>query len=332
MLSWHWHPNEEIDSMSTAAASYPQTFEFTSPVKVMCATYKVVEQFDKESQTKSVFFEGVAITFGKPTRNRVSYTYESGVGSHKTLIGKPFLDTHHDDSIHTHPPFGHVVECFPGTNEANGLPCLRYKVDIDPEETTFIRKAKRGDIAGTSIQVLVDDVTEKEDVYGTYIEANIREFLELSAVLIPGDGDTSISLVESFHRKRFETAGDIKDTINTITPDGIYSDKKVLGEEFDDEQEDEEEIERPVEEFPVPISKQQISYIPKYGDEGEEIVDELKKIDKPKKMVGKRETFVAYKDCKCPSCGTQMLKDNYSNGFQLRCWACNYRIQQKGGN
>lgn len=322
--------------MGTAAMNYPQTFEFKSPVKIMCETYKVVEQFDKESQTKSVFFEGVAITFGKPTRNRVSYTYESGVGSHKTLIGKPFLDTHHDDSIHTHPPFGHVVECFPGTNELNGLPCLRYKVDIDPEETTFIRKAKRGDIAGTSIQVLVDDVIEKEDQFGTFIEANIREFLELSAVLIPGDGDTSISLVERFQEAMQDTGAvevDIADNDNIITPDGIFSDKRILGEDiFEDDQEDEEETDRPIEEFDVPISKQQVHYLPKYGDEGNEIVDELKKVDKPKKLVGKRETMVAYKDCKCPVCGIQMLKDNYSNGFQLRCWSCDYRIQQKGGN
>ena len=305
------------------AINYPyNNFKPKSPIKIMCETYKIVEQFDKDTQTKSVFFEGVAITFGKPTRNRVSYTYESGIGAHKTLVGKPFLDTHHDDSIHAFPPFGHVIECYPGTNEANGLPCLMYKVDIDPEETTFIRKAKRGDIAGTSIQVLVDDVDEQQDIYGTYINANIREFLELSAVLIPGDGDTSISLVESFHN--FKSGCDIKKQ-NTITPDGIFSDKKVLEEEISPEQQEDEFI--PIQPIDPPMSKQQINFLPKYGNAGDDIKDELKKIDKPTKLIGKRESAVAFKGCGCPSCGTQMLKDNFDNGFRLRCWKCNYRIQ-----
>lgn len=222
-----------------------------SPVKVLCETYNIKEQYstDEKGNTiqdkdgnpviEAVWMEGVAITFNKPTRNRVSYTYDSGLEKHKSLIGKPILDSHNDTSIRTHPPFGHVENCWPGTNPKNNLPCLFYRANIDPDEREFIRKAKRKDIPGVSIQVLVDDVVEKEDMYGEFIEANIREYLELSGVLIPGDGDTSIALAERF-RERKKKEG-------TITPDGVYSQKKV------NESEDENE-EKPL--MPLPDSEE----------------------------------------------------------------------------
>jgi hypothetical protein len=172
--------------------------EFKEKVKILCESYGIREEINTETNENEVFMEGIAITFDKPTRNRVSYTTESGFAKHKTLIGKPFLDSHIDKSINTHPPFGHVVDCWTGKHPKSGKPCLFYKVSIDPEKKDFIRQVKRKDISGTSIQVLVDSIVEKLDMYGDYIQANIREFLELSAVLIPGDGDTSIRLVESF--------------------------------------------------------------------------------------------------------------------------------------
>lgn len=186
--------------------------EFThkTQTKVLCEEYNVVEIED------SVFIEGVAITFGKPTRNRVSYTYDSGRMAHKSLEGKPFLDTHHDDSIRKFPPFGHV--CNPkneidkklegawlGTNPKNGLPCLWYRANLDKGEEWFIRKLRRKDIPGVSVQVAVDKIVDKEDSMGSYIEANIREFLELSGVLIPGDGDSSIRLIESYNKYKEST-------------------------------------------------------------------------------------------------------------------------------
>lgn len=295
-----------------------QSFNYSEPINVMCESYRIREV--KNAQTgdiEAVFLEGVAITFGKPTRNRVSYTYESGIGTHKTLVGKPFLDTHNDTSIRTHPPFGHVEMTEPGTNPKNGMPCLNYRVNVDPEEKVFIRKAKRGDIPGVSIQVLVDDVVEKDDSYGSYIEAGIREYLELSAVLIPGDGDTSITLAESFQKMKEKAYKEV-DTTNgegVIGPDGVFPKRKILGKEVDDGN----EVEMPIEELPIPE---------KISNNGE---DELE-VDKPDRMVGKRKTEVAFKGCGCPACGMQMLKDNYSNGFQLRCWACNYRIDKLGGN
>jgi len=240
------------------------SFNFNKPVNVMCESYKIREVMnEKTGVIESVFLEGVAITFGKPTRNRVSYTYESGIGAHQTLVGKPFLDTHNDTSIRTHPPFGHVEMTEPGVNPKNGLPCLFYRVNIDPEEGVFIRKAKRGDIPGVSIQVLVDDVLERDDSYGAFIEATIREYLELSAVLIPGDGDTSMSLAESFQKMKEKSFKEVDTTSGEgiIGPDGIFPTRKILEEE-----ENEPEV------------------------------------DQPDRMIGSRNTEVAFKGCGCPAC------------------------------
>lgn len=280
-----------------------QPIVMNKPINVLCETYRIREQIDEATgEVKSVFLEGVAITFNKPTRNRVAYTYESGIAAHKTLIGKPFLDTHNDSSIRTHPPFGHVIMCEPGTNPKNGLPCLNYRVDIDPDEKIFIRKAKRGDIPGVSIQVLVDEVDEKQDAYGTYIEANIREYLELSGVLIPGDGDTTMAFAESFKKMKENLYKEYSKNPNISS--------------------DDEEEEKPLQDLPDDIDV--VEGTP------EDNIDKID-IDKPVRFIGARKTEVAFKGCNCPACGMQMLKDSYKNGFQLRCWACDYRISSKQG-
>jgi len=303
-------------------AAHNQKITLNKPVDILCESYRIKEQINEETgNVESVFLEGIAITFGKPTRNRVSYTYQSGIGTHKTLIGKPFLDTHNDTSIRTHPPFGHVVECYEGLNPKLNMPCLMYRVDLDPAEDVFIRKAKRGDIPGVSIQVLVDDVMDSQDEYGSYIEANIREYLELSAVLIPGDGDSSMALAESFHKAKEKYYKEITTTNGEgiIGPDAIEPRRKVLGREQEDSAQNEDEEERPLMPLDPLMSKQQVIY----GKPEDEIDAE---VDKPLKLIGKRKTEVAFKGCNCPACGMQMLKDSYTNGMQLRCWACDHRI------
>jgi hypothetical protein len=281
--------------------------KINSAVNVLCESYKITEQFDeKTGEVKAVFLEGVAITFGKPTRNRVSYIYDPSSKTHKTLEGKPFLDTHNDTSIRIHPPFGHVETCEMGVNPKNNLPCLNYKANIDPEEKDFIRKAKRGDIPGVSIQVLVDEVDEKQDSFGNYIEAHIREYLELSGVLIPGDGDSSMKITEKFNSfKKLKNSYSIDDSQKSMS---------------------DEDSNMPITKFKDDEMKLESSILP--DEESEDEID----INKPVRLVGGcgRKTEVAYKGCNCPACGKQMLKDTFGENFRLRCWACEYVIQ-KGG-
>ena len=163
--------------------------KFNNTVQILSESYQIKEDFDPiTKKVTGVKLSGKAITPDKPTRNKVSYTKDSLMRTHKSLIGKPFLDSHNDNNIRNNPPFGHV------TNSIMQDDGLYYEVDLDPAEQTFIRKAKRGDIAGVSIQVLVEDVEQENG----FIRANIQEFLELSAVLIPGDGDTSMKISEMF--------------------------------------------------------------------------------------------------------------------------------------
>lgn len=180
------------------------TLKFNGTVRILSESFGLKKGFvDKDGvfkeatdpkQIKGIRLMGKAITPDVPTRNKVAYSRESLMASHKTLIGKPFLDSHKDDSIRTHPPFGHVVNAYM-TDDG-----LMYEVDIDPAEETFIRKVERGDIKGVSIQVLVSDVEQKEG----YVRAHVQEFLELSSVLIPGDGDTSMRLLEAFNMNKKE--------------------------------------------------------------------------------------------------------------------------------
>ena len=267
------------------------------PVKILCESFSLEEQVDEETgEVTDVFMTGVAITFNKPTRNRVAYSYQSGLDTHKTLIGRPFLDSHHDDTIRQHPPFGHVTESYPGVNSENGLPCLNYKVSVDPTETDFIRKVRRGDINKTSIQVVVKEVIERQDEYGDYLEAVIQEFLELSAVLIPGDGDTSINLVERFKEQQ--------QTYNS--PDKKQKNKPLMGiPEMEDDKESEQTSDT------VNPS------------------DLLDEDEVPIRLTGCRRTEFAYKNCLCPVDGKQMFLDRYKNGFVLRCGNCGYTINKR---
>jgi len=311
-------------------------------VKILAEEYSVKDDIDTDSgELKGIFLEGKAITFEKPTRNRVSYTYQSGVETHQTLWGKPFLDTHDDSSIREKPPFGHV--CSPNNEndlgkegswlaqDDKGRPCLFYRVNLDAAEEVFIRKLRRRDIPGVSIQVLVDDIVQMEDNEGEYIQANIKEFLELSAVLIPGDGDTTMALAEKFKGKTIK---------NSLEKPGIKKkdgtgplkcgEADIIGKKIGDTPDEEpEEIKsvRPI----VGVGNNEKIYEPKEDEEDEKKGNKV--------LYSNNETFnsgvmkhkiseSAYYGCKCPDCNAQMIKDNFSvpsikyESFQLRCSEC----------
>lgn len=187
-----------------------------------------------------------------------------------------------------------------GVDEA-GNNVLNYRVNLDPEEKTFIRKAKRGDIPGVSIQVLVDGVIETEDMHGgEYIQANIAEFLELSAVLIPGDGDSSMSFVEKFRTGKLVKSEGVVDVDKVPGNDGAYAGKE------------EEELDT--------------------SNGGALVGDELPKKIKKAPEPYERQTQLAAIGLKCPCCSTQLLEDKFTykeskrEEVQLRCHKCDYTI------
>jgi len=175
---------------------------------------------------KKVYLEGKALTFGKPTRNKVAYTYESGMATLNSWEGKPFLNSHKDDNVLG--TMGHI-ESMDVRPDENGKNSLYYKVDIDPEQKEFIRKVKRKDIPYVSVQVLVSDVRQKESIqYGNYIEADIKEGLELSSVLIPGEREASGYITEEKFYKMAESFLGGKEQFPDIVNDARKARKPII--------------------------------------------------------------------------------------------------------
>jgi len=170
-----------------------------------------------------VILKGTALVFGKPTRNKVMYTLESAKATLSSWIGRPFLNSHDDSNVLN--SIGHLTKMELARNGA-GKDIMEYEVDIDPAETDFIRKAKRKDIPHVSIQVLVSDVRRKESVgYGDYIEADIKEGLELSAVLIPGDWESNGTITEQHFAERF-LGGNMREDVNDLIEEDKDKDLK----------------------------------------------------------------------------------------------------------
>ncbi len=132
----------------------------------------------KNSEGKEeIIISGNAMPLGEMSRNKVKYRDESVKNAYKTLEGKAFLNGH--DATKS---LGHVQES--GLSKTH----VTYKANIDPEEKEYIRKSERGDIRHVSVGCMVDSVEFMED--GT-IECDVVEFVELSAVTVPGFQNTS---------------------------------------------------------------------------------------------------------------------------------------------
>jgi len=153
------------------------------------------ENFDiiENESTGGFMVSGLALPFGKESRNGAEYNKESVIERHKTLENRPILYNHDSGIL----PMGHTVKIW---CESNGM---YYRGDVDPAEKDLIRKCKRGDISNVSIQAVVRPTNEGENgnVY-------IQEFLELSIVSIPGFGDAN------------------------MIPEGFISMEKFIGEPF----------------------------------------------------------------------------------------------------
>jgi len=147
------------------------------------------ETYESNITSSEAIITGLALPFNKISRNGFKYLSESIKENYSTIIGKPVLFNHDPNRV-----IGHVTEAKIGKTG------MEYKMDIDPEEKDIVRKLKRKDLSNVSIQCIYDDdksfVTE-EGVTNAYI----NEFLELSVVTLPGFGDTTAQVSESFKVK-----------------------------------------------------------------------------------------------------------------------------------
>lgn len=154
-------------------------------MKIFARTEGFNIRTERINDSDSVFIEGIAMVCDTPSRNGVIYTSESVQKNFKTLIGKPMTFNHDENKV-----VGHITDAY----FENGK--LYYKADLDPEEQ-IVRKIKRGDINKVSIQVMTENTVN----YKEYVKTDVKEFLELSVVTIPGFEDTSIQLAEALKKE-----------------------------------------------------------------------------------------------------------------------------------
>lgn len=143
---------------------------------------------------------GLALPFGKTSRNGINYNKQSIEASFNTLVNKPILFNHDSNAL----PKGHTTDVWLGEEG------MYYRGDIDPEEKDLIWKMKRGDINNVSIQAIVSPTEDGEDG-----DVDIQEFLELSIVSIPGFQETTVA-PEGFIR--------IEKLLTVAEPFGDYKD------------------------------------------------------------------------------------------------------------
>jgi len=145
------------------------------PVVFVAESFELAEE---KTERGGYRVRGLALPFGKRSRNGLLYDEQSCIETAPLWAGLPMLFNHDKDK-----PIGHLVEVKPGKITINGeeVAGLIYEGDIDPEESWIVRKIKRGDVPFVSIQAIVEKAGED-------IEADvlIRQPLEISPCTIPG--------------------------------------------------------------------------------------------------------------------------------------------------
>jgi len=135
---------------------------------------------NQQEEADGLKIEGLALPFNKRSRNGVVYQKESIKKAAKTLEGCPILFNHNENEV-----LGHVqsVEL---TDEG-----LRYVGDLN-EDRREVDSLKRGDIPHVSIQAIIEELDETQKTG----KVAIKEFLEMSAVTIPGFPETDVQTEE----------------------------------------------------------------------------------------------------------------------------------------
>lgn len=177
----------------------------------MIADFILTEKYEiKESVNngeKSVTLEGLAVPFDTVSRNGRSYSKESLIATHETLVGKPLLFNHDETKV-----IGHLVSTSVGEKG------IYYKADLDPAEESIVRKLKRRDISNVSIGAILSDIRPAKD--GSQL-GDVKEFVELSVVPVAGFQEASVSVMEKLNKY-------IKEEVNKKyqNPDGSFKKQK----------------------------------------------------------------------------------------------------------
>jgi len=144
----------------------------------------------KEMKSGGVKIEGFALPFDKTSRNGFGYRKESIQRVAESLKGKPMFFNHNTEGL----PIGKVTEV---KTDAKGL---HYKAELFPyteTEKAIVQKVQQGLLDSVSIQCIYENADMVEESDGSDFKVDIKEFLELSIVGVPGFADTTIQAHES---------------------------------------------------------------------------------------------------------------------------------------
>lgn len=133
---------------------------------------------DEQEESTGLTVTGLALPFGEKSRNGVMYEEESVREAADSMIGTAVLFNHDQHEV-----VGHVEDV---EVHDEGL---SYRMDLNPEHE-LVDAVERGDISNVSIQALVDPVE------GDTSKVEVKEFLELSLVTIPGFKQTDVQVEE----------------------------------------------------------------------------------------------------------------------------------------
>jgi len=147
---------------------------------------QVSDTTKEKSQTENgVYVKGMALPFGKTSRNGVQYEKGSVKEAHGDLVGRTMLFNHKEDFV-----TGHIL------NTEVTEDGMFFEGDINPNAempngVSVADAIERGDINSVSIQAFVEQLGEEADENGIVEDMDtekvaVRDFLEISCVSIPG--------------------------------------------------------------------------------------------------------------------------------------------------
>ena len=156
---------------------------------------KTVTEALGDTDTKQIKIRGVALDSGI-SRNKINYLPEEMLKAAETMIGKPILDGHRDESVRN--IIGKIVASQFHNNQ------ILFEGILDAGETDIVRKCENGFIDKVSIGASYDEERTCEDANGIVIPRDIQ-FEELSLVVIPGVPNASIhQVIAEAYRKKIQ--------------------------------------------------------------------------------------------------------------------------------
>jgi len=155
----------------------------------------LTENFSVEKvkgESGNVKISGFALPFDTTSRNGFSYRKESIQKTCESLVGKSIFFNHNLEAL----PLGRVEKAY---CDEKGMHYEANLMPVTPEERAIVEKVNLGLLDKVSIQCMYENANmdEKNESFNV----DVKEFLELSIVGVPGFEDTSLQAHEKLMKE-----------------------------------------------------------------------------------------------------------------------------------